>query len=322
MHKALQELALLDIGHCRFDAPLREHSRWRIGGPADLLIEPCSIQQVQTLRRALRELSIPYVIIGDGSNLLFDDEGVRGVVVKIGRALSRFSISDNELIDAEAGVFVPKLVRCAAKFGLSGLEHAIGIPGTLGGLIVMNGGSMQKGIGSNVERVRAVNIEGELVEYDQEACKFAYRYSTLQEADLVIVDARLRCDVGDPRTIRREMLGILRSRRAKFPLKQPNCGSVFLSDPAMYKTVGPPGKVIEECGFKGYRVGDAMIPHMHANFIVNAGNATSSDVLQIIRMVRNTVNDRKGCLMMCEARYVTPKCRVVAAHLSREESDV
>jgi len=313
MHRALREVAQLDVGRIKFDAPLREHSRWRIGGSADLLVEPGSIQHVQTLRRALSNLSIPHVIIGDGSNLLFDDEGVHGVVVKIGRALSRFSVSD-DLINAEAGVFVPKLVRFAAKYGLSGLEHAIGIPGTLGGLIVMNGGSMQKGIGSQVERVRAVNFEGELVEYDQEACKFAYRYSMLQDAELVIVDARLRCDVGDPHTIRREMLKILRSRRVKFPLKQPNCGSVFLSDPAMYETVGPPGKVIEECGFKGFRIGNAMIPHIHANFIVNLGDAKSSDVLHIIRTVRETVHSRTGHWLMCEARYVTTDSCIVQAH--------
>lgn len=317
MHRALRELTLLDIGQCQFDIPLREHSRWRIGGPADLLVTPGSIRQVQTLRRALHKYNIPHVIIGDGSNLLFDDEGVTGVVVKIGRALSCFSFSD-EFIDAEAGVFVPKLVRCASKYGLGGIEHTIGIPGTLGGLILMNGGSMQQGIGSHIERVRAVNIEGDLVEYSQDACRFAYRYSALQEARVVIVEARLRCNLNEPLSMRREMVGIMRSRRTKFPIRQPNCGSVFLSDPVMYETVGPPGKLIEECGLKGLRIGDAMIPHIHANFIVNLGNAKSSDVLQLIEMVRHSVHSRFGYLMSCEVRCVMPNCQVVPAHYAFE----
>ncbi|RQW86058.1 MAG: UDP-N-acetylmuramate dehydrogenase [Geobacter sp.] len=313
MHKALREFALLDIGRIKFNAPLRDHSRWRIGGSADLLVEPGSILQVQTLRRALRDFGIPHVIIGDGSNLLFDDKGVHGVVIKIGRALSRFSVSDG-FIDAEAGVFVPRLIRISGRYGLSGLEHTIGIPGTLGGLILMNGGSMQKGIGSNVEQVKAVNQKGELVEYNQDACRFAYRESALQKADVIIVAARLRCTLRDPHTVKREMLQILRSRRAKFPLKQPNCGSVFISDPAMYDTIGPPGKVIEECCLKGFRIGDAMIPNIHANFIVNLGSATSADVLQIIRTVRTKVNFHTGYWLRCEVRYVTPDCQVVPAH--------
>jgi UDP-N-acetylmuramate dehydrogenase len=313
MRKVLQSLALMDIGEVHFDVPLRNYSRWRIGGPADMLVEPGNIMQVQTLRRALSEFNIPHVVIGDGSNLLFDDEGVRGVVINIGRALSRFSISD-EYVNAEAGIFVPKLVRSISKYGLCGLEHTIGIPGTLGGLILMNGGSLQKGIGSHVLQVKAVNREGELVEFSHDDCRFAYRYSALQELDLVIVEARLRCDSGDVRTIRSEMLSIMRTRRSKFPIKQPNCGSVFLSDPAMYATVGPPGKVIEDCGFKGFRIGDAIIPQMHANFIVNLGNAKSSDVLEIISKVQNIVNDRTGYSLKCEARFVTSSCRVIAAH--------
>lgn len=314
MRKLLCDISLLDVGRTVFDVPLREYSRWKIGGNADLFVEPGNVQQVQTLRSVLYKYNIPHVIIGDGSNLLFDDEGVRGVVVKIGRELSRFEIS-GEFIDAEAGVFVPKLVRFSGQHGFVGLEHAIGIPGTLGGLILMNGGSMQKGIGSHIERVRTVDIKGEIVEYSHDDCKFAYRYSAFQEADVVIIEARLKCkNDSDVHAIRREMLDILRSRRRKFPLKQPNCGSVFLSNPDMYETVGPPGKIIEECGIKGLCIGDAMIPHIHANFIVNLGNARSLDILKIISTVRNTVYSRTGFLLMCEARYVTPDCRIIPAH--------
>jgi len=318
MRDTLQNLVKLDIGACSFDAPLSHHSWWQIGGPADLLVEPGSIEQVQTLMRELDRLALPYVVIGDASNLLFDDQGVRGVVIKIGRSLSQWAIQD-QWVTAEAGAFVPRLVRRIGGAGLSGLEHAIGIPGTLGGLVLMNGGSMRQGVGSHVDRVWAVDREGVLKEYDHAACSFAYRHSALQMEKVVVVRVRLHCSQGDKKAIRREMLDILRSRRYKFPLKLPNCGSVFISDPAMYTIVGPPGKIIEDAGFKGYRVGDAMIPAIHANFIVNLGAASSEDVLAIIRTVRLTVFQRTGFWLQCEVRYVSPDCRVMPAHYAVTE---
>jgi len=321
MCDALHNLTRQDIGTCGFDVPLRHHSWWRIGGPADLLVEPGSIAQVQTLMRELHRLDLPFVVIGDGSNLLFDDAGVRGVVVKIGRRLSRWSIQD-QWITAEAGAFVPRLIRRIGAAGLSGLEHAIGIPGTLGGLVLMNGGSMRQGVGSHVDRVWAVDWEGALKEYDHAACCFAYRHSALHQEKVVVVRVRLHCLPGDRKGIRREMLRILRSRRHKFPLKLPNCGSVFLSDPSLYETIGPPGKIIEDYGFKGYRVGDAMIPEIHANFIVNLGAASSADVLSIIRTVRQTVYQRSGFMLQCEVRYVAPDCRIMPAQQLFDEMQI
>ncbi len=313
MYERLRELARHDIGQCSFAAPLKEYSWWRIGGPADLLVVPHSIEQVQTLMRELHRLSLPFVVIGGGSNILFDDAGVRGVVVKIGHHLSRIEINDT-WITAEAGIFVPRLMRQIGRAGLAGLEHAAGIPGTLGGLVLMNGGSMRQNIGNRVDKVWAVNREGTLVEFEHADCRFEYRRSALQTMDIVVVRVRLQGTPSDSRSIRKEMLHILRTRRQKFPLKLPNCGSVFLSDPALYATMGSPGKVIEQCGFKGYRIGNAMIPHLHANFIVNLGAARSADVLSIIRHVRKAVQEQTGFLLMCEVRYLSPDCRFMPAH--------
>lgn len=313
MPDALRELTQCDIGQCGFSVPLRDHSWWRIGGPADLLVMPHSIGQVQTLMQELHRLSLPFVIIGDASNVLFDDAGVRGVVVKIGRHLSHVEINGN-FITAEAGIFVPRLIRQVGKAGLAGLEHAIGIPGTLGGLILMNGGSMRQNVGNRVDKVWAVNQEGLLVEFERTDCRFEYRCSALQSMGVVVVRVRLRGSQGDSCAICREMLKILRTRRQKFPLKLPNCGSVFLSDPTLYATMGAPGKIIEQCGLKGYRVGDAMIPQLHANFIVNLGSARSADVLSIIHQVRKVVQERTGFLLMCEVRYLAPECRLMPAH--------
>jgi len=313
MYEQLRGLTRHDIGQYGFAVPLRDHSWWRIGGPADLLVEPHSIGQAQTLMRELHRLSLPFVVIGGGSNILFDDAGARGVVVKIGHHLSHVEMN-GQWITAEAGVFVPRLIRQIGKAGLTGLEHAIGIPGTLGGLVLMNGGSMRQNVGNRVDKVWAVDREGALLELDHVDCRFEYRCSALQTMDVAVVRVRLRGDLGDPRSIRKAMLGILRTRRQKFPLKLPNCGSVFLSDPALHATLGAPGKIIEQCGLKGYRIGDAMISRLHANFIVNLGSARSADVLSIIHEVRKVARERTGYPLMCEVRYLSPDCRLMPAH--------
>jgi len=313
MHEALKELANLNLGQLHYNEPLRNHSSWRIGGHADLLVEPDSIQQIQILMVELDRRALPFVVIGDGSNILFDDAGVRGVVVKIGRNLSKWEIKD-DAVTAEAGIFVPSLIRRIGNAGLCGFEHAIGIPGSLGGLVLMNGGSMRQNIGSRIENIWAVDRNGNLLNFDRSACHFAYRKSALQDMGVVVVKVRLKGDLGNRRIIRREMLGILRSRRQKFPLKLPNCGSVFLSDPKMYDSAGPPGVVIEQCNLKGFRIGDAKIPNLHANFIVNLGAAKSKDILNIIHHVRDTVQHRTGYTLMCEVRYLTPECRLIPAH--------
>nr|WP_319393024.1 UDP-N-acetylmuramate dehydrogenase [uncultured Desulfobacter sp.] len=313
MDSALKAIVRLKAGKTEPNVHLSGHSSWKIGGPADLLVQPESIEQVQILRKKLTEYNLPHIFIGDGSNLLFDDRGVRGVVIKIGRYLSRFSIQDN-CIDAEAGVFVPKLVRNAGKKGLTGLEHAIGIPGTLGGLVAMNGGSMQQSISNNIEHVITVDKEGNLKTRKKDTCQFGYRKSAFQKLDSVIVKIRLVCRHKEPCVIRRDMLKILKSRREKFPFGQPNCGSVFVSNPEMYTTIGPPGAVIEKCGLKGFCIGGAQIPLIHANFIVNNGSAKSKDVMDVIRHTRSTVYDRTGHWLNCEVRYVTPTCQVCPIH--------
>ena len=300
---------------CRVAAgvPLSTLSRWRIGGLADLVIEP---KNATALARVLNRLSgscLPRVVIGDGSNLLFDDAGLRGVIVRIARDLSEMRIEGTR-VWAQAGIWTPLFARRVGCSGLSGVEHTIGIPGTLGGLLVMNGGSQRKGIGSHVMAVTCLDAEGRCLVLDREACAFAYRTSALQRDGLVVIEAEFELEPADAASIRHEMIGIMVSRRKKFPLHLPNCGSVFLSDPAMYDVVGPPGKAIEESGLRGLRMGDAQIAPSHGNFIVNLGRASSSDVLALIGMIRQTVYDRTQYWMDCEIRYVTPNGAVMQAH--------
>jgi UDP-N-acetylmuramate dehydrogenase len=309
----LDRLVTQDVGQCTFDEPLSDHNSWQIGGPVDLLIEPGSAEQVAAVVRFVNQFRIPLVVIGQGTNLLFDDAGLRGVVLKLGENFSAISIEGNRII-AESGAWVPGLARRAMRAGLSGLEHIIGIPGTIGGLVLMNGGSHRQGIGENVRRVEVVNPDGTIAWLDQADCCFAYRSSALQGTGAVVVGVELCCLPEKVAKIRQQMLMDLRERRRKFPRKLPNCGSVFLSTATMHATVGPPGRIIEEAGLKGTRIGQAEVSRQHANFIVNRGGATSSEILALIRHIRDEVKSQIGFDLQCEVRYVSPEGRVLPAH--------
>lgn len=315
--QSLRQLAENVSDSALFDEPLARHNSWKIGGPADLLIEPWNAHQVATVIRFARKEQIPLVVIGQGTNLLFDDAGVRGIVMKIGSRMGQITI-DGPRIDAGGGAWVPQLARLSMRAGLTGLEHCIGIPGTLGGLVIMNGGSQRRGIGENVRQVRIVTAEGEEQVLTQDACRFSYRHSALQGTGCVVVAAELECQRGEVADIRRAMVCDLRERRLKFPRKQPNCGSVFLSTAEMHASVGPPGKIIEEAGLKGTRIGQAEISRRHGNFIINLGGATSADVLAMIHLIRQRIRDSIAFDLDCEVRYVSPDGRIFPAHLQAD----
>ena len=307
-----QQLLAAPVGVVAIDEPLCRHNSWQIGGPADVLIEPESPAQVATVMMLVGTCQLPLVIIGQGTNLLFDDAGVRGVVMKIGSRMDRIEITGNRIV-AGGGAWVPQVARRAMRAGLAGLEHCIGIPGTLGGLVMMNGGSHRRGIGEQVVCVTVVEKDGTINRLSGADCHFGYRYSALQQRGAVIVEVVLECLRGDVGHIRREMLLDLRTRNGKFPRKQPNCGSVFLSTSEMHATVGPPGKIIEDAGFKGLRSGAAEVSKQHANFIVNLGGASSADILKLISRIRSKVRQQLDFDLRCEVRYVSPRGKICPA---------
>lgn len=279
-------------------------SNWRVGGNARVLVQPSSEEDIVALRKFIAKHQLPFFIIGNTTNLLFTDEDIDAVVIQIGSAFSEVKRSGNTLV-AQAGVWVPKLARFALQAGLTGIEHTCGIPGTLGGLVVMNGGSQRKGIGDNITYVKTVDVDGKAKTYSKEQCEFSYRSSIFQSLDEVIIEVGLQLKPSENKKLMHaEMLSILRSRSQKFPRKMPNCGSVFVSNPAMYEQYGPPGKVIEECGLKGLKKGGAWVSQNHANFIVNNGNATAKDVLFLINTIRDTVHKETGYLMKVEPKFV------------------
>jgi len=315
MNTAISSLKREFPGIVAENVRLSEISRWRIGGVADCVVSPRSTEELAALRSWIHARGIPSVIFGETSNLLFSDEGLKALAIKVGRAFSNVTVEGNS-IHALAGSWVPGLARTAMLAGLTGLEHTCGIPGTLGGLVCMNGGSQRKGIGTHVTKVQSIDARGMLVERGRQDCGFAYRTSVFQGNNEVIAKIELCLDFAtDKRAVRREMLGIMRDRRSKFPQRLPNCGSVFVSNPAMYADYGPPGKVIESVGLKGHRIGNAVVSPMHANFIVNdieGGGARAEEVLQLIALIKARVAQQTGYVMAVEVRHVLPNGEIVA----------
>lgn len=308
-----RSLDLFSAGNFQRDASLKQYSRWATGGVADYLVRPTTARQVADVIGYLHDISIPWVTIGHTSNILICDKRICGVVLQLTDRLSEIVIKD-QVVYAQAGVWVPRFAKMVASEGLAGAEHIIGIPGTIGGLICMNGGSMRRGIGENVVSVRCVDTSGNEMLLSQKECCFSYRQSRIQQTGLIVTEATFAFSPGDRRVIRKQMIEILRSRRRKFPLKLPNCGSVFVSDPAMYETHGPPGAVIDRCGLKGFRIGDAQVSTRHSNFVVNLGNATSDEIMDVVKHVRDTCWRVEGVKLQTEVKYLTSECQLLPLH--------
>ncbi len=281
---------------------LKFHSTWRIGGMADFFCAPGSVTELREALRWAESRALPVHLIGGGSNTLFADRGVRGLVIKLGAGFGRMQL-DAPFLRVEAGAYAPCVARRAALAGLRGLEHLAGVPGTFGGLVVMNGGSLRRSLSENLAEVQALERNtGELRTFAVEECGFNYRRSMFQDGCWIIVGALLRLTPDDPRVIHREMFEIMRERRAKFPLRQPNCGSVFKNDTEIYNRFGPPGKIVEELGFKGKRFGNVQVSEQHANFIVNLGGAAAAEVIALTDRIKQAFHERTGCTLIEEYR--------------------
>jgi UDP-N-acetylmuramate dehydrogenase len=293
------------------DVPSRELSSWRIGASVNLLITPRNVEELLRSVRLLRENEITVCLIGCGTNILFPDERVQVPIISTRYLMGDVQL-DGDTCKVECGAWVPHVADICAKSGLSGLEHTIGIPGTMGGLVYMNGGSNRHGISEAIYRVSVIGPNGEAHEISVEDCGFSYRESRFQRTQEIILDVTLRLVPGkDPRKIRKEMLLILKSRRLKFPRKIPNCGSVFKSLPGIYDKLGSPGQIVESLGFKGFRQGGAVVSRKHANFIVNEGGALAADVLAIVRKIKRAARERLGVDLPCEVLSLQKDGRIL-----------
>ena len=270
------------------ECPLAPHTTWRIGGPAELLAVPESRDDLVLAVRWAAGRGIPWRVLGNGSNLLVRDIGVRGLVLRMRKVLDDLDCHAGVLA-AGAGASFPAAARVAAAAGLAGIEFGGGIPGTVGGAIVMNAGWHEHEIGAHVIDVDYLDAAGRIRTYTADACRFGYRTSRFRGDGGVVLSTRLDLRPDDPAAVRARMEKYAASRKANQPTELPSCGSVFLKPPGDFA-----GRLIEEAGLKGARVGGVQVSPKHANFFINDDNATAADVLELVVRVESEVERQFG----------------------------
>lgn len=270
--------------------PMSKHTSFKTGGPADILVIPETKEEIINLLK----LDAPKTVIGNGSNLLVRDGGIRGMVIKI--ATKNYEVKDDVIL-ADAGCSLISLSRVAYENALSGLEFACGIPGTLGGAIVMNAGAYGGEMANVVEKTEAIDDAGkihQITEHD-----FGYRSSIFQRENYIILSSELKLVHGEKESIKEQMDANMKARREKQPIDKPSAGSTFKRPKDQFAA-----KLIQDAGLKGFAVGDAMVSDLHAGFVVNKGKATSKEILELIKYVQDKVNAEYGVMLEPEVKII------------------
>ena len=277
---------------------MAKHTTFRVGGNADVYVSVKSVEELSSLIKLARESDTPFTVIGNGSNLLVKDKGIRGLVIEIGSGMSDIEIKGNRIY-AEAGVLLSKIAAFALNNSLSGIEELSGIPGTLGGGICMNAGAYGGELKNVIKTVTYIDEYGEEKNVTADECEFGYRKSIFSSGGKYIVSAVLELSDGDKTEISAKMADYSKRRREKQPLSLPSAGSTFKRPEGYFA-----GALIEESGLKGYKSGGAMISDLHAGFVVNYDNATAHDILDVIKHAQNTVRDKFGVALETEVKII------------------
>lgn len=286
-------------GQVLHDEPMAKHTTYRIGGPARWFI---TVESLDALSKSMREcvrLGVDWTVVGQGSNLLVADAGYDGAVIVLSGEFKRWSFDESTTrFTVGAALSLARIVQEAYHLGVSGLEFAVGTPGSIGGALRMNAGKRSDWIGSRVVSVTTFGLSGGLKRYRGDEVTWEYRRSSIPR-DEVVVECELACEPGQPLRIQQKMESALRLRKERQPLGMPSCGSVFRNPEG-----ASAGNLIEQCGLKGQRVGGAQISEVHANFIVNTGGATAADVAALIKMARDEVMRVHGIELWPEVRFL------------------
>lgn len=288
MKEIADQLIQADVGKVWVNEPMANHTTWRIGGPADLLIQPKTKDSVLFTVDLLRRHQIPWSVIGRGSNLLVRDRGIRGAVIKVAEGLSHCEFMGDR-VRVGAGYSMIRLTVEAGKMGLTGLEFAGGIPGSVGGAVYMNAGAHGSELSRILKEAEVLFADGEHKVLSREELEFSYRTSLLQRRKGIVLEAVFQLLPGDRKEISAALAAYKDRRRQTQPLQLPCAGSVFRNPPGDHA-----GRLIEAAGLKGFQIGGAQVSEMHANFIVNRGGATAADVLTLMDHVRQVVLARFG----------------------------
>ena len=280
------------------DELMSRHTTFRIGGPASVFVTPKSEKDLVTAIEICRSQGAPYFILGNGSNLLVSDQGYDGVVVHIGSDLRDISVEGTE-ITAKTGAMLSQVAHAALAHGLTGMEFAAGIPGSLGGACMMNAGAYGGEMSQILVGVRALDDKGQIVELAADQLELGYRHSIMMEKQYVVLGARIHLEKGNPEKIQAQMDDLKEKRIAKQPLEYPSAGSTFKRPEGAFA-----GKLIMDAGLRGFRIGDAMVSEKHCGFVVNAGKATAEDVCGVISHVQQVVREKYGKELEPEIRFL------------------
>lgn len=282
--------------------PLRNHTTFKIGGPADYFVITKNAEETAAVIQYCNQQSLPILMIGNGSNLLISDAGIRGVVVKQEDNPEEFIITNCEegyLVTGGAGMNLSAFAMKIANEGLTGFEFAAGIPGSLGGAVYMNAGAYGGEIKDCIRSARVLTKEGEIISLPREELELSYRSSIIQKKGYYVIDATFLFQKGNQKEILSKIEELNRARKEKQPLEYPSAGSTFKRPEGYFA-----GKLIMDAGLRGYRVGGAMVSEKHCGFVINTGNATAKDVLQLIKDVQRSVKEKFGVTLEPEVRLI------------------
>lgn len=277
---------------------MSQHTTFKIGGPADYFLMPDKGEDVGRVIKICKEKEIPYFILGNGSNLLVGDGGYRGAVIQIYRNMSSVTVEGNE-ITAQAGALLSAVAAAAKNASLTGFEFAGGIPGTIGGAVVMNAGAYGGEMKDVLTEVTVMNAEGDIFTLPTEELELGYRTSIIKTAGYIVLEAKIRLKEGDPEVIRETMKDLTIRRTTKQPLEYPSAGSTFKRPEGYFA-----GKLIMDSGLEGYQVGGAQVSEKHCGFVINAGDATARDVRTLMDNVRDIVYKKYGVTLEPEVKFL------------------
>ena len=280
------------------DEPMKRHTTFRIGGPADFFLLPSTVDEVRGILEICREEELPYFILGNGSNLLVSDKGYRGVIIQLYRNFSNISVEGNEIC-ASSGALLSQIAAAARNASLTGFEFAGGIPGTLGGAVFMNAGAYGGELKDVLKEAVVMTEQGEILTIPVEKLDMGYRTSRIKKAGYLVLEARLVLEQGDMDKIRDITKDLTEKRVSKQPLEYPSAGSTFKRPEGYFA-----GKLIMDAGLRGYQVGDAQVSEKHCGFVINKGNATAADVLTLIENVREKVQEQFCVTLEPEVKFL------------------
>ena len=289
---------IIDTDRVLVDEPMKMHTTFRVGGPADYFVMPTCAEEVQKVISLCKEQNVPYTIIGNGSNLLVGDKGIRGVVIQLFKSMNNMELNGN-VITAQAGCSLAQIANAAAGKSLTGFEFAAGIPGTLGGAVVMNAGAYGGEMKDVLVSATVLDEEGNVVTLSADELELGYRRSIFNKKNYILLDATIELKEGNEDEIRAYMMDLRQRRVDKQPLEFPSAGSTFKRPEGYFA-----GKLIQDAGLAGFTVGGAQVSAKHCGFVINAGGATAADIVELMKQVSDKVEELNGVPLEAEVKMV------------------